>query len=1401
MLDRDTTKKLPRTAWRPLRERTLRLDEDATSRDPAKGGEREREREAAALPAWFLLAILLLFCSIILFRTGQADAADSSHFDQATTSSAQEIQRSTSFQTTSDFLTSSLTREESVWLREHPIIRVVQDPGWPPIEFVDEKGANIGITGDYLKLIEQRLGVRFERIGGLDWQEAYDRLRRWEIDMTTSVAVTPERTEFWAFTKPYMKVPIVILAQMDVTFISSMRELSGKTVAVVDGYAVCDWIPRDFPDIQLIRVKTTREGLDLLQHGRVFAYIDNMLVVSYYMAKQKVGNVKIAGETPYVNAQSMAVRKDWTILAGILQKTLDSISETERDQIYQRWVPIRYEHGFNYTLLWQALAIFTMIVLSLIVWNQRLSREIRHRKKAEAALRESEMRTRDILDNVGAHIFIKDTQYRYTYVNNKVCDLFGLREQNILGKGDDAFFSAASVEEIMLSDRPVIEEGKTADREEKNLTSSDTPPRTYWTVKIPLRNDNGEICGLCGISTDITEHRQAELALEEEVVRRRTLMDQSRDGIVILDQHGKVFEANRAFAGMLGYSMEEAAQLHVWDWDAQMTRGELEEAVRLIDASGDLFTTRHRRKDGSIYDVEITSTAAVWEGQKLIHCVCRDISDRLRSEEALRKSEEKMRSILRAAPVGIGLVADRVIMEVNDHLCAMTGYMPEELLGKSARMLYPTEEDYDEVGREKYRQIAENGVGTVETKWQCKDGVVVDVLLSSAPIQREDLSVGVTFTALDITDRKRAEKALKENEELYRTLVEASPDAIIMTDTHGILAFASQNALRLFDYSHDDEVIGRSVLDWVFPEEREVALINIGYILTEGAPRDKEYTLIKRDGTRFIGEVNAAPFRSADGNPKGMLLVTRDITERKQAENGLREAEKRYRTLFEGANDATFIMNPAGLLLECNRMTLKIYGCEQLADIIGRAPWDFSFPQQPDGRDSREKSLEMIKAAVEGRPQRYYWQHVRKDRTPFDAEVSLNGMMLGNRMLLQAVVRDVSEHKQAEEDREKLQAQLHQAQKMESVGRLAGGVAHDFNNMLGVILGHTEMAMEQVNPAQSLFTDLMEIEKAARRSTDLTRQLLAFARKQTVAPKVLDLNETVEGMLKMLRRLIGEDIDLAWLPGKNLWAVKVDPAQIDQILANLCINARDAIAGVGKITIETGTTTFDEAYCADHPGFVPGEFVLLAVSDNGCGMDKDTLGKVFEPFFTTKGIGQGTGLGLATIYGIVKQNNGFINVYSEPGQGTTFKIYIPRHVGQAGEDLKVRAVKTPKGRGETVLLVEDEPTILTMTTKMLERQGYTVMTASKPSEAMRLADEHTGEIHLLITDVVMPEMNGRDLAQSLLSLHPNIKSLFMSGYTANIIAHHGVLDEGVHFIQKPFSKQDLAAKVREVLGE
>lgn len=387
-----------------------------------------------------------------------------------------------------------------------------------------------------------------------------------------------------------------------------------------------------------------------------------------------------------------------------------------------------------------------------------------------------------------------------------------------------------------------------------------------------------------------------------------------------------------------------------------------------------------------------------------------------------------------------------------------------------------------------------------------------------------------------------------------------------------------------------------------------------------------------------------------------------------------------------------------------------------------------------------------------------------------------------------------------ENKRQLMENQLRQAMKMEAVGRLAGGVAHDYNNMTSVIMGYAELILEELSADDEMYADVMEIMNAAKRSRDLTRQLLAFARCQPVSPIILDVNEAVRGMVKMLKHLIGEDIELVWCPGEQIWPIQIDPSQIDQILANLCVNARDAIAGVGKIIIETANIILDEAYCSHHAGFIAGEFVQLTVSDDGMGMSAAIREKIFEPFFSTKAIGQGTGLGLATIYGIVKQNNGFINVYSEPGSGATFKVYLPRTGTAEATSLPEPVAHEARDNSETLLVVEDSIAILQLVEKMLKKIGYQVLVASSPLEAVELARHHQGKIDLLVTDVIMPELSGYDLATRLQVLHPTLKVLYMSGYTANVITHRGILGEGVVLLQKPFSQLELAAKVAEVLN-
>ena len=646
------------------------------------------------------------------------------------------------------------------------------------------------------------------------------------------------------------------------------------------------------------------------------------------------------------------------------------------------------------------------------------------------------------------------------------------------------------------------------------------------------------------------------------------------------------------------------------------------------------------------------------------------------------------------------------------------------------------------------------------------------------------------------TVRIRTEE-LRESEVTFRKLFADSSDAILLIDNTGVFVECNQSALDLLKMTRDQFLLlpPARISPEFQPDGRrsaEAAPEMIALAYSKGLHRF-DWTCVNSEGGEFIVEVSLMPVTI-----KGQIMLHttwRDITKRKQAEEALRESEQFLNILLESLPIPVFYKNVEGRYKGCNDAFETFFGRSRL-DLIGKSVFDINPLELAKTYHAKDSELfEKVSTQMYESQVKNAYGELRNvvfhKATLTNASGAISGLV--------GAIMDITEQKRQEEEKIQLENKLHQSQKMEAVGQLAGGVAHDFNNMLGVIIGYSEMILEQVGPSQQFHAELEEIQKAARRSADLTRQLLTFARKQTVTPKVLDLNQTIEGMLKMLRRLIGENIDLIWMPGSGLWPINMDPSQIDQILANLCVNARDAIGGVGKLTVETKNATFDKEYCATHAGALPGEYVRITVSDTGSGMDKKTLAHIFEPFFTTKDVGEGTGLGLATVYGAVKQNNGFINAYSEPGQGTTLTIYIPRHVETIAET-RATASTEPVVRGdEIVMLVEDEPTILQMSKIMLERLGYSVLAAGTPGEAMRLAGAYSGQIHLLATDVIMPEMNGRELSARLLESRPGIKCLFMSGYTANIIANQGVLEEGVSFIQKPFSKNELAAKVREAL--
>jgi PAS domain S-box-containing protein len=525
-----------------------------------------------------------------------------------------------------------------------------------------------------------------------------------------------------------------------------------------------------------------------------------------------------------------------------------------------------------------------------------------------------------------------------------------------------------------------------------------------------------------------------------------------------------------------------------------------------------------------------------------------------------------------------------------------------------------------------------------------------------------------------------------------------------------------------------------------------------------------------------------------------MMVMYKDITERKRAEEALRESEDRYRDLVEHSQDLICTHDLKGKILSMNQAAAKLMGYEKelllrmnIQDILA-----------PEVRDRFKEYLNEIEKQGETKGEMLIQTKTGEKRVvEYSNTLRTEGI---STPIVRSMAHDITERRQAEKDKRALEEQLRQSQKMEAVGQLAGGVAHDFNNLLTVIQGYCDLILKDLDEKNRFFQDMQEIKKASEHATSLTRQLLAFSRKQILQPKILDLNDLVLNMDKMLRRLIGEDIELVTLLSKDLGRVKADPGQIEQVIFNLAVNARDAMPKGGKLTIETADAELDEHYARSRIGVKPGRYVRISVSDNGIGMPSGVKDRIFEPFFTTKEKGKGTGLGLSTVYGIVKQSGGNVWVYSEPNQGTTFKIYLPM-IEEAADFLSQTFIPTKPFLGtETILLVEDEEAVRKLASTILQSNGYKVLEAGNGEEALRIAQEQNGNpIHLILTDVVMPGMSGSQLAERLVSQWPEMKVLYMSGYTDNAIVHHGILDQGKPYIQKPFNPSALAEKVRDIL--
>jgi PAS domain S-box-containing protein len=762
--------------------------------------------------------------------------------------------------------------------------------------------------------------------------------------------------------------------------------------------------------------------------------------------------------------------------------------------------------------------------------------------------------------------------------------------------------------------------------------------------------------------------------------------------------------------------------------------------------------------------------------------VIRDITDSKKAKKALEEEKSRLQSILNSIEYGLS-IQDRnynVLFQNMHHI-----KLRKPAQGEKCYKVYEYSDSVCD-GCPVKMAFEDGRTHISERIVKEPSGEQAFFDITASPIIDSDGNITSCMEIVrNVTDRKRVESALADSEAKYRTVVESSLVGVYIIQD-GLFRFVNQRWCDIYGYSREEAVDRLDPVDLTPEEDRDRVRENIRKRIS-GEVKTLEYDIraIRKSGDiihiRILGSTMTYRGRPAIS---GTII---DITEQVRMEETLRAGEAKMRSIVENIGIGVALISPDMKILEMNQR-LREWTSE--TDYGGHACYHIIIDPACQGAC---QDCPVIKTFADG--------HVHESDIQKNQDGSVRTLRIRSSPVHNAkgeitavieLIDDITE-------RISLESQLQQSRKMESIGRLAGGVAHDFNNMLSVIMGYSDLALLQVDERQPLHSRRRDIYNAAARSSEIVKQLLAFARKQTISPRTLDLNRTIEDLLKILHKLIGEDIEISWNPGAGTGPVLMDPAQVEQITINLCVNARDAIRGTGRITIETAEAIFDENYYGSHPYIIPGNYTMLSVSDNGSGMDQETLNNIFEPFYTTKDSGRGTGLGLATIYGIVKQNNGFINVYSEPGRGSTFKIFLPRHEGKNTGSEKDEEADIPRGNGETILVVDDESAVLELVRQMLESQGYKVLPAGSPAEAIELAKNAAEDLDLLMSDVILPEMNGKDLVAEIESLVPGLRSLYISGYTGDVITNRGMLEEGAHFIQKPFSMKSLAFSVREAL--
>jgi two-component system cell cycle sensor histidine kinase/response regulator CckA len=879
---------------------------------------------------------------------------------------------------------------------------------------------------------------------------------------------------------------------------------------------------------------------------------------------------------------------------------------------------------------------------------------------------------------------------------------------------------------------------------------------------------------------------RAQQSLDSSEAHRQALLDSALDCIVCADAETKITEFNVAAektfrvtrSQVLGKDLVQAI-LHPALQHRIRRDFFVPSTLSCADIVGNRLETKCLRADGSEFPAEVTVTQILIDKKLSYTVYVRDITARQRAEETVMRLAAIVESSQDAI---IGKDLNCRITSWNKGAELMFGYSINDAMSQDISILAPA-------GRsgEMQRIIEELKAGRLiknfETVRMAKSGRIIYVSLTVSPVLDSNGNiVGASSIARDITPQKLAEEALRRATE---TSVYASPVPIIAADKHSRVTMWNPAAEALFGWS-EEEVLGKAI-PIIPPEEKKAASELHARLLAGEIVRGIDVLRQTRDGSVLAIKMSAAPIRDENRMVKGIIGFLTNVTDLQRSEQALRQAEQKYRTIFENAAEGIYQSTLDGKYLAANPALARMLGFDSPEELISTRT-DISAQRYV----SREKQTEFVRIMTEyGAVQNFEYEAFRKDKKMI--LVSENARVVrdfaGRVLYFEGTVEDITRQRE-------LEHQLRQMQKIEAVGRLAGGVAHDFNNILMAISSYAELLERKLtDPSTGRYVS--EIVKATKRGSSLTDGLLTFSRKQVLSPKVLDLNALIAEHLKMLARLIPENIELKFAAGGNLGHVRADPSQVQQVLMNLIINARDAMANGGRLLLQTTNAELDGTSSRHNQG-AAARCVLVSVTDTGCGMDSETMSHIFEPFFTTKEQGKGTGLGLAIVFGIVKQSGGHVSVQSEPDKGTTFKVYFPM-VEAALERENTAVVKHPSTGTETILLVEDEDGVRNSTAEYLRDSGYAVLTAAGGPEALHVAEQYDRPIHLLLTDVIMPFMSGRGLAETLTSLRSETRVVFMSGYSDNLLSTHQILDTKHRLLRKPFSLESLGQCIREVL--